>query len=95
MAEMKLAIHKFIIIVGGFERFACRLFDRFLMHRKIKLKMRVVITERKLLAVGLGNEQGQKRKLVRFIVLARIIINFLPKYQRNLLCAQLELEVCI
>ena len=56
-------------------------------ERKIKLKMRVVITERKLLAVGLGNEQGQKRKLVRLIVLARIIINFLPKYQRNLLCA--------
>ena len=39
-------------------------------ERKIKLKMRVVITERKLLAVGLGNEQGQKRKLVRLIELS-------------------------
>ena len=43
------------MFVGGFEKFAYQLFDRFPMHtirEKDKLKMQVVITERKLLAVG-------------------------------------------
>ena len=61
--------------------------------------MRVVITERKLLAVGLGNEQGQKRKLVNNSTYwsgennyQSGICNFHSKYLRNLLCEQLELE---
>ena len=98
--KMKLAIHKFIIFVGGFEKFACRLFDRFLMHtiwEKDKTKNAGCNYRKKITSSGLRKWTRTKKKTCSTYCSGENnyqsgICNFHSKYLRNLLCEQLELE---